>query len=106
MPEKMMESLDAKDRMFDPTLLAMAQGFLTPGKTGSFRIFRQRRWQCPSSGRASRKRRAGFGRSWSKSCSNEFELQQQLQRDKPWQQYFPVASRKPEGAPETGYRRS
>lgn len=35
--KKMMESLDArKNRMFDPTLLAMAQGFLTPGKTGSF----------------------------------------------------------------------
>lgn len=35
--KKMVESLDArKNRMFDPTLLAMAQGFLTPGRTGSF----------------------------------------------------------------------
>lgn len=31
------ESLDSrKNRFFDPTLLAMAQGFLTPGQTGSF----------------------------------------------------------------------
>ena len=35
--KKMVESLDARrNRMFDPTLLAMAQGFLTPGRTGSF----------------------------------------------------------------------
>jgi len=31
------ESLDTrKNRLFDPTMLAMAQGFLTPGQTGSF----------------------------------------------------------------------
>jgi len=31
------QSLDTrKNRLFDPTMLAMAQGFLTPGQTGSF----------------------------------------------------------------------
>ncbi|HSG19880.1 MAG TPA: hypothetical protein VLA31_03850, partial [Burkholderiaceae bacterium] len=35
--QRMLASLDArKNRMFDPTMLAMAQGFLTPTKTGSF----------------------------------------------------------------------
>ena len=34
---ELMERLDSrKNRLFDPTLLAMAQGFLTPGRTGSF----------------------------------------------------------------------
>lgn len=34
---QLMERLDTrKNRMFDPTLLAAAQGFLTPGQTGSF----------------------------------------------------------------------
>lgn len=34
---ELMERLDTrKNRLFDPTLLAMAQGFLTPGRTGSF----------------------------------------------------------------------
>ena len=30
------ESLDNRKRMFDPTLLAMAQGFLAPTQTGGF----------------------------------------------------------------------
>jgi len=35
--QRMLASLDArKNRMFDPTMLAMAQGFLAPTKTGSF----------------------------------------------------------------------
>lgn len=34
---ELMQRLDTrKNRLFDPTLLAMAQGFLTPGQTGSF----------------------------------------------------------------------
>ena len=34
---QLMERLDTrKNRLFDPTLLAAAQGFLTPGQTGSF----------------------------------------------------------------------
>lgn len=34
---QLMERLDSrKNRLFDPTMLAMAQGFLTPGQTGSF----------------------------------------------------------------------
>jgi hypothetical protein len=35
--QRMLASLDArKNRMFDPTMLAMAEGFLKPTKTGSF----------------------------------------------------------------------
>jgi hypothetical protein len=35
--QRMLALLDArKNRMFDPTMLAMAQGFLAPTKTGSF----------------------------------------------------------------------
>lgn len=35
--DDLMQRLDSrKNRLFDPTLLAMAQGFLTPGQTGSF----------------------------------------------------------------------
>lgn len=34
---ELMQRLDSrKNRLFDPTMLAMAQGFLTPGRTGSF----------------------------------------------------------------------
>lgn len=35
--DELMQRLDSrKNRLFDPTLLAAAQGFLTPGQTGSF----------------------------------------------------------------------
>jgi hypothetical protein len=35
--DRVMQSLDArKNRLFDPTLLAMAEGFLSPTRTGSF----------------------------------------------------------------------
>lgn len=34
--QKLLESLEGRKQLFDPTLLAMAQGFLAPTKTGSF----------------------------------------------------------------------
>lgn len=34
--QKLLESLEGRKQLFDPTLLAMAQGFLSPTKTGSF----------------------------------------------------------------------
>ena len=35
--ERLNRSLEARqNRMFDPTMLALAEGFLTPGRTGSF----------------------------------------------------------------------
>jgi len=34
--KKMLEALESRNQLFDPVLLAMAQGFLAPTKTGSF----------------------------------------------------------------------
>lgn len=34
--QRLLESLEGRKQLFDPTLLAMAQGFLSPTKTGSF----------------------------------------------------------------------
>jgi len=34
--KKLLEALEGRQQLFDPTLLAMAQGFLSPTKTGSF----------------------------------------------------------------------
>lgn len=34
--QKLIEALEGRRQLFDPTLLAMAQGFLSPTKTGSF----------------------------------------------------------------------
>lgn len=98
--KKMMESLDArKNRMFDPTMLAMAQGFLTPGKTGSFGEslgnvagnVRQAEEQAAKEEQASAE--AGV-----KVAQMNLQLQQQLQRDKPWQQYAQGAAQ-PGGLP-------
>lgn len=34
--QKMLEALESRNQLFDPVLLAMAQGFLSPTKTGTF----------------------------------------------------------------------
>lgn len=88
--KKMVESLDArKNRMFDPTLLAMAQGFLTPGRTGSFG---ESLGQVAANVRAAETEQAKEEQQLAemglKVAQSNIAMQQQLQRDKPYAEYF------------------
>lgn len=98
--KKMVESLDArKNRMFDPTLLAMAQGFLTPGRTGSFG---EALGQVAGNVRAAETERAKEEQQLAemglKVAQSNIAMQQQLERDRPYQEYFRGAT----GTPAAG----
>lgn len=98
--KKMVESLDArKNRMFDPTLLAMAQGFLTPGRTGSFgEALGQVAGNVRAAEAEQAKEEQQLAEMGLKVAQSNIAMQQQLERDRPYQEYF----RKAAGAPTAG----
>lgn len=91
---KMIESLDArKNRMFDPTMLAMAQGFLTPGRTGSFgEALGQVAGNVRAAETEQAKEEQQLAEMGLKVAQSNIAMQQQLQRDKPYAQYFGQAT--------------
>lgn len=101
--KKMVESLDArKNRMFDPTLLAMAQGFLTPGRTGSFG---EALGQVAGNVRAAEAEQAKEEQAAAAAELGIRQKQIEMMRQQAAQQYImgvqPAGVSKPTGAPET-----
>jgi len=102
--ERLNKALESRqNRMFDPTMLALAEGFLTPGRTGSF---------GESLGIAAGKMRAAEEQE-SKTemelaqaklglAERGIALEQQRQRERQFREYFGNAGAAPRGAPSSG----
>lgn len=111
--ERLNKALESRqNRMFDPTMLALAEGFLTPGRTGSF---------GEALGTAAGKMRAAEEQEGKTEmelaqaklglAERGIALEQQRQRERQYQQYFggtgaaPGASSAVAGAPSEGVPR-
>jgi predicted negative regulator of RcsB-dependent stress response len=102
--DRLNKALESRqNRMFDPTMLALAEGFLTPGRTGSF---------GESLGVAAGKMRAAEeaeGKTEQEIAQAKLGLaergiamQQQIARDQPWIEAQKAAARPSGGAPSVG----
>ena len=104
--ERLNKSLEARqNKMFDPTMLALAEGFLTPGRTGSFgEALGTAAGKMRAAEEVESKQEQELAQAKLGLAERGIALEQQRQRDRQYQQYFAEKGAAPGASSEGVFR--